>query len=75
MSIKPGITLWTVIPRPASSTPTDRENASCACFEALYGPDSPTEITPATDATLTTSAGAAASRAGRKARRHQIEPR
>ena len=55
-----------------SSTRAARENASCACFEAAYGPAEPTATVPATETTLTTSDGAAASSAGRKARRHQI---
>ena len=73
--MSPGKTVWTVIPRPASSTPTERENATWACFEALYGPECPAAIVPATEAMLTTSDGAAASSAGKNARKHQIEPR
>ena len=62
-------------PLPASSTPTEREKAICACLEALYAPEGPAAIVPATDAMLTRSAGAPASSAGRNACRHQTEPR
>src|SRR5439155_140235 len=75
VSTKPGSTVWTLIPRPRSAGPIVRENASCACFDAVYGPDGPAAIVPATETTLTTSEGAPASRAGRNARRHQTEPR
>ena len=52
-----------------------RENESCACFEAVYGPASPAVTVPATETTLTRCDGAAASSAGRKARRHHTPPR
>ena len=35
---RPGLTVCTAIPRGASSTASERENASCACFDAEYGP-------------------------------------
>ena len=34
VSTNPGFTVWTEIPRGASSTVIERENASCACFDA-----------------------------------------
>jgi hypothetical protein len=52
-----------------------RENASCACFDAEYGPDGGKATTPETETMFTTSEGAAASRPGRNARRHQTLPR
>ena len=59
-----------------SSAATERENASWACFEAAYSPDVPAPDTaPATETTLTTCDGRAASSAGRNARRHQTPPR
>ncbi len=76
MRTGPGLTVWTRIPRGASSAATPRENATCACFEAAYGPDEPpTEYTPATEATLTTSEGAPASSSGRNARSDHTLPR
>ena len=45
-----------------------RENASCACLAAVYGPEAPCANVPATETTLTTSEGRAASSSGRKAR-------
>ena len=38
VSTKPGLIVCTEIPRRASSIATVRENASCACFVAEYGP-------------------------------------
>ena len=38
VSTKPGLTVCTAMPRGASSTAIERENASCACFDAEYGP-------------------------------------
>ena len=69
---KPGLTVWTWIPRGRSSLATDREKASCACFDAEYGP---TATVPATETTLTRCDGAPASSAGSKPSRHQTEPR
>ena len=64
------------MPRGLSSAVTDRENASWACFEAVYSPDVPApETAPATETTFTTWDGRAASSAGRNARRHQTPPR
>ena len=67
--------MCTRIPRGRSSAETERENASWACFEAVYGPAEPAATVPATETTFATSEGAAASSAGRKARRHQTPPR
>ena len=75
VSAKPGSTVWTRTPRPRSCAAVARENASCACFDAAYGPDGGIVTAPATETTLTTSDGAAASSAGRNARRHQTLPR
>jgi hypothetical protein len=61
--------------RGASSAEIERENASCACFDAVYGPDAPTAIVPATDAIVTTSDGAARSSPGRNARSDHTDPR
>ena len=55
--------MCTRIPRGSSSEESDRENASCACFEAVYGPLEPAATVPATETTFTTSEGAAASSA------------
>ena len=54
----------------ASSTATERENASWACLEAEYGP---TATSPATETTLTRCEPAPSP--GRKARSVQTEPR
>src|SRR5665213_1976107 len=51
VSTKPGFTVWTEMPRGASSTAIERENPSCACFDAEYGP---TATVPATETTFTT---------------------
>src|SRR5579875_2097073 len=51
VSTKPGSTFSTCTPRGLSSTATEREKASWACFEAEYGP---TANVPATEATVTT---------------------
>jgi hypothetical protein len=40
--------------RAASSPVSERENASCACFEDAYGPAGANATTPATETTLTT---------------------
>src|SRR5581483_5988399 len=71
----PGRIEWTRTPRPCSWAATEREKASWACLDAEYGPDGGSATVPATETTLTTSAGFAASSAGRKARRHQTPPR
>ena len=70
LSIKPGSTACTFTPRGASSAESERENASCACFEAEYGPSAKT---PATETTFTTCEPAF--RPGRNASVVQIEPR
>jgi hypothetical protein len=75
VSTKPGSTVWTEIPRPRSSAAAERENASWACFDAVYGPAGAKATVPATETTLTTCAPPAASSAGRKACRHQTPPR
>src|SRR5207247_9547270 len=64
VSTKPGLTVWTRIPRGRSSAVIALEKASCACFEAEYGPDGGNATVPATETTLTTSARRAASSAG-----------
>ena len=38
VSTKPGMTVCTRTPLPLRSAAVERENASCACFAALYGP-------------------------------------
>src|SRR6266511_431918 len=75
VSTKPGLTVWTWIPRARSSAAVERENASCACFAAEYGPAGANATVPATETMFTTSARPAASSAGRNARRHQTAPR
>src|SRR4051812_38401741 len=70
VSTKPGLTVCTETPRAASSTATEREKASCACFDAEYGP---TATVPATETTLTTCEPAP--RPGRNASVVQTEPR
>src|SRR5712691_12301478 len=75
VSTKPGFTVCTRTPRGRNCTDVARENASCACFDAEYGPDGGNATAPATETTLTTSDGAAASSPGRNARRHQTLPR
>ena len=76
VSMKPGITVSTWIPRRRSCADVARENASCACFDAEYGPDGGKATVPATETMFTTCAsGAAASSPGRNARRHQSPPR
>ena len=72
VSTKPGLTVWTRIPRRPSSTAAVRENASWACFEAEYGPPG-AATSPATETTFTTSAGGWSP--GRNARTHQTPPR
>ena len=46
VSIRPGLTVCTEMPLGASSTASERESASCACFDAEYGPPA---TVPATD--------------------------
>ena len=70
VSTKPGLTVCTEMPRGASSTAIVRENASCACFDAEYGPIA---TVPATETTLTTCDPGP--RPGRNARSVQTEPR
>ena len=70
VSTSPGLTVCTEIPFRPSSTAIEREKASCACFEAEYGP---TATSPAIETTLTRCEPAP--RPGRNARRHQTEPR
>ena len=54
-------------PRGRSSAATVRENASCACFDAEYGPLGGPATTPGTETMLTTWEGAAArGRGGRR---------
>ena len=50
MCTNPGFTVCTWIPRGLSSRAIEREKASCACFEAEYGP---TATVPATETTFT----------------------
>jgi hypothetical protein len=69
------LTVCTLMPRRRSDADMARENASCACFDAEYGPLGGKATVPATETTLTTSEGRAASSAGRNARRHQTPPR
>ena len=59
-----------MIPRGASSTAIERENASCACFDAEYGP---TATVPATETTLTMCEPLPSP--GRNANVDQTEPR
>ena len=47
------------MPRLRSCAAVARENASCACFDAEYGPDGGNATAPATETMLTTSDGAA----------------
>ena len=58
------------MPRGASSTVIERENASCACFDAEYGPPA---TVPAIYTTLTTREPR--SSPGRNARSVHTEPR
>src|SRR4051812_1544097 len=70
VSTKPGLTVCTLTSRAASSTASERENASWACFDAEYGP---TATVPATDTTFTTWAPAPSP--GRNASVVHTEPR
>src|SRR4051812_44337927 len=70
VSTNPGLTVWTAMPRGASSTAIDRENASWACFDAEYGPPA---TVPATETMFTTCDPWP--RPGRKASDVQTEPR
>ena len=71
----PGLTVCTRMPRGRSCAAVARENASCACFDAEYGPLGGNATVPATETTLTTSDGArrlerrAGTRAGTRRRR------
>ena len=58
VSTKPGFTVCTLIPRVRNDADIARENASCACFDAEYGPLGGKATVPATDTTFTTSAAA-----------------
>ena len=69
---EPGVHRVHVIREAEAPLATEREKASCACFEAEYGP---TATVPATETTFTRCDGAAASSAGRNASRHQTDPR
>jgi hypothetical protein len=79
VSTKPGSTAWTAIPLPLSADARERENASCACFEAAYAPAGAKATVPATEIMLTTCAplppDAAQRSPGRNARVHQTPPR
>ena len=74
-TVKPGLIVCTRMPRRRSWTAVAREKASCACFDAEYGPEGGNATSPATETMLTTSEGAAATSPGRKARRHHTPPR
>jgi hypothetical protein len=52
---------------------SERENASCACFEAAYGPAGAKATVPATETTVTTCAPVWSP--GSNARAHQTQPR
>ena len=54
------------MPRRRSWIAVAREKASCACFEAEYGPEGGNATTPATETTLTTSAGRGGLEAGQE---------
>ena len=75
VSAKPGLTVCTRIPSGRNSAATVREKASCACFDAEYGPLGGPATTPETETMLTTSDGAAARRPGRNERSTQMPPR
>ena len=78
VSTKPGRSVCTRIPSGRSVAASDRENASCACFAAAYGPAGAKAIVPATETTFTTwalSFVAAARSPGKNARAHQTPPR
>ena len=71
--------MCTAIPVPRSAAASERENATCACFEAAYAPAGANATVPAMEARLTTcappSAAAAQRRPGSNARVHQTPPR
>ena len=62
VSTKPGKSVCTWIPSGRSVAASERENASCACFDAAYGPAGANAIVPATETTFTTCASPAAAR-------------
>ena len=53
VSTKPGKSVCTWIPPGRSVAASERENASCACFEPAYGPAGANAIVPATETTFT----------------------
>ena len=66
------------MPLPRSAAASERENASCACFDAAYAPAGAKAAVPATETRLTMCAPpsfAAASSPGISARVHQTPPR